>query len=135
MNMSKKPAKTDAVYSYLVKCASQMRTCTYGEVGKALNIAPIGLGLNQLCYIRDICRVAGLPLLSVLCVQAPTRNAGQPGDGFVPGPIQSYLSAAGKESYVRAHKQAAFTFDWSMLDWSALCVEFGPQIATLYDAA
>jgi len=120
----KKPAKTDPVYKFLTKCAREWRTCTYGEVGKALNIAPIGLGLNQLCYIRDICHAAGLPLLTVLCVQAPTRSAGQPGDAFIPHDLRALLSKAGQESYVRSQKTAAMTFDWDAVDWAKLCTEF-----------
>ena len=123
--MKKKPAKTDAVYKYLVKCAEEWRTCTYGEMGKALNIAPIGLGKNQLCFIRDICHAAGLPLLTVLCVQDHKRSAGQPGHNFIPSDMQTLLmSKKGDESFVRAHKIAAMTFDWNELSWFQVCMQF-----------
>lgn len=38
------PAKTKAVFAYLKTCASDMRTVSYQELGRAMNIAPIGIG-------------------------------------------------------------------------------------------
>ena len=50
----KKPAKTDAVFSELVKAARQMRTVTYPELAKIAGLAPSGVGMGRpLGYIRD----------------------------------------------------------------------------------
>lgn len=75
------PAKTKDVFEYLKKCASEMRTASYGEIGKATNVAPVGIG-NQLGYIRDhVCREKGLPWLNAIAVNAETWR---PGESFLP---------------------------------------------------
>lgn len=76
------PAKTKPVLDYLERCAREMRTVTYKEVGEACEIAPVGLG-RQLAFIRDeVCRARGLPWLTAIVVQS--ANDRRPGEGFVP---------------------------------------------------
>ena len=63
-----KPAKTDEVFSELVKAAQGMRTVTYGELANSAKLAKPGIG-RPLGYIRDeVCRARGLPWLTVIAV-------------------------------------------------------------------
>jgi hypothetical protein len=78
------PAKTREVFEYLKKCASQVRTASYGEIGKATDVAPVGIG-KQLGYIRDeVCRAKGLPWLNAIAVNADTWR---PGDSLLPAGV------------------------------------------------
>jgi hypothetical protein len=103
------PTKTKQVFEYLKKCASEMRTATYGEIGEATNVAPVGIG-SQLGYIRDhVCREQGLPWLNAIAVNASTRR---PGDSFLPSGI-----AVGRdeERMWRGMVLQVFVFDWGQI--------------------
>ena len=76
---SNMPAKTTEVFEYVKRCALEPRIVTYGEVGKAVRLAPNGMD-PQLNYIRDmVCAPRGLPCLSAIVVRKDTKI---PGEGF-----------------------------------------------------
>jgi hypothetical protein len=103
------PAKTKEVFEYLKKCASEMRTATYGEIGKATDVTAIGIG-SQLGYIRDhVCREKGLPWLNAIAVNAETRR---PGESFLPAGV-----AVGRdeERLWRGMVLQVFVFDWDQV--------------------
>jgi len=102
------PAKTKEVFEYLKKCASEMRTVTYGEIAEQpqIKLAPQGVGV-PLGYIRDhVCRERGLPWLNAIAVNATTRR---PGDSFLPAGV-----AAGRdeERMWRGMVLQVFVYDW-----------------------
>lgn len=73
------PAKTIEVFEYVKRCALEPRIVTYGEVGKAVRLAPNGMD-PQLNYIRDmVCAPRDLPCLSAIVVRKDTKI---PGEGF-----------------------------------------------------
>ena len=75
------PARTPEVFAYLKRCAREMRTATYGEIGDAVNLPAIGVN-TPLNHIRDrVCLPKGLPWLSALAVNGRTRL---PSDGWLP---------------------------------------------------
>ena len=101
------PAKSREVFEYLKRCASQMRTVTYGEIAEQVDLAKPGVG-RPLGYIRDgICRNRGLPWLNAIAVNAHTDR---PGDGFIPG--DTSLSQIDQELFWRGMVLQVFAFDW-----------------------
>lgn len=102
------PAKTRQVFNYLKRCASQMRTVTYGEIAEEVNLAKPGVG-RPLGYIRDqICRNRGLPWLNAIAVNAYTDR---PGTGFLPEDMN--ISETDQELLWRGMVLQVFAFDWS----------------------
>jgi hypothetical protein len=101
------PAKTGAVFDYLKKCASEMRTVTYGEIAQKHGMGK-GLAVRYaLGYIRDgVCLPRGLPWLNALAVNATTRR---PGDSFLPSGI---TFGKGDERLWRGMVLHVFGFDW-----------------------
>jgi hypothetical protein len=100
------PAKTREVFEYLKTCASEMRTVSYVEVGKATDVHQIGIGA-QLGYIRDhVCRERGLPWLNALAVNATTRR---PGDSFLPAGV---AIGRDEERLWRGMVMQVFAYDW-----------------------
>jgi hypothetical protein len=105
------PAKTTEVFEYLKRCASEMRTVKYGEIGKETNVAPIGIG-SQLGYIRDhVCREKGLPWLNAIAVSG--TKEWRPGKGFLPGDHQ--IPEKDEERLWRGMVLQVFAFDWSQV--------------------
>lgn len=101
-----KPAKTDEVFEYLKRCATQMRTVSYGEIANHVGIAAIGIG-NQLGYIRDrVCRERGLPWLNAIAVRAETWR---PGDSFLPADVSV---GRDEERMWRGMVLQVFVYDW-----------------------
>ena len=103
------PAKTQEVFEYLKKCASEMRTVTYGEIAEVTGLAPQGTA-RPLGFIRDqVCRERGLPWLNAIAVNATTRR---PGDSFLPAGI-----AVGRdeERMWRGMVLQVFVFDWEQI--------------------
>jgi hypothetical protein len=100
------PAKSEQVFNYLKQCAHDMRTVTYGELAKAVGLAPTGIGY-QLGYTRDdICRQRGLPWLNAIAVNADKHR---PGDNFLP---QEFARGQDEERMWRGMVLQVFAYDW-----------------------
>ncbi len=107
------PAKTEKVFEYLKKCAAEMRTVTYGEIAKPVDLAPPGIG-QQLAYIRDeICRKRGQPWLTAIAVNATTRR---PGDSFLP---EGVAQGRDEERMWRGTVLQVFAYDWAPIEFRA----------------
>jgi alkylated DNA nucleotide flippase Atl1 len=101
-----KPPATDAVFAYLKRCAREMRTVTYGELGAAVGLPSTGVG-RQLGYIRDhVCRPRGLPWLNALAVNAATRR---PGERFLP---EGFTMNGQEELFWRGMVLQVYAFNW-----------------------
>lgn len=101
------PAKTKEVFEYLKKCASEMRTVTYGEIAETFSMGKGQAVRYALGYIRDeVCRARGLPWLNAIAVNAQTRR---PGDSFLPAGV-----AVGRdeERMWRGMVLQVFVYDW-----------------------
>lgn len=108
-----KPAKTDEVFSELVKAARAMRTVTYGELAERARLAKPGIG-RPLGYIRDeVCRARGLPWLTVIAVNGKT---GRPGDSFLPR--GAGMDPDDLEVWWRAMVLQVFATDWRGVECS-----------------
>ncbi len=100
------PAKTREVFEYVKKCAGDMRTVSYEEVGDAVGLPAIGMS-KPLGYIRDsICRERGLPWLNAIVVNKGTRR---PGDAFLPAGV---AMGRDEERLWRGMVLHVFGFDW-----------------------
>lgn len=111
------PKNSKAVFEYLRRAASDMRTATYGEIAQAIGldesrqIAPVSLN-HPLAFIRDeICRRRGLPWLNALAVNAETRL---PGDSFLPQGI-----AFGEDDRIlwRGAVLAVYGYPWTTVNF------------------
>lgn len=100
------PSRTREVFEYLKRCASEMRTVTYGELGDAVGLPAIGTA-KPLGYIRDhVCRAQGLPWLNALAVNDKTRR---PGDSFLP---EGVTIGEDEEHLWRGMVLQVFAYDW-----------------------
>lgn len=101
------PAKTEAVFEYLKRCASEMRTVTYGEIAEKFSMGKGQAVRYPLGYIRDdVCRARGLPWLNALVVNAETWR---PGDSFLPAGV---ALGRDEERLWRGMVLQVFAFDW-----------------------
>ena len=104
------PAKTAEVLAILKKRAHDMRTVTYGEIGKETGLFPPGVG-RQVGYIRDnVCRARGLPWLNVIVVNQDSRR---PGDNFLP---EDWPSDELQEHWWRGMVSQVYAYDWSNVE-------------------
>jgi hypothetical protein len=70
-------ARTREVFEYLKKCAREMWTVTYKELGEAVNLPAVALG-KPLGFIRDhICIPRRLSLVNFIVVQTDSRRPGR----------------------------------------------------------
>jgi hypothetical protein len=107
VNVPTPPAGTSQIFEHLKRCASEMRTVTYGELAEISGLAAQGTNV-PLGYIRDhVCRARGLPWLNALAVNKASRR---PGDSFLPAGV-----AMGKDDELlwRGMVLQVFAFDWS----------------------
>ena len=105
------PAKTPDVFDFLKRCAGQMRTVTYDEIG-----GEVGLTATTVCpcidYIRDeICRPRELPWLTTLAVSTETHF---PCDGWLP----DGTAVRGDHHHTFWHGMVlqVFAIDWSKVE-------------------
>ncbi len=107
------PAKTQEVFEYLRKCARDMRTVTYKELGDAVGLPAVGTA-KPLGYILDhICIPRKLPLLTFIAVQSHSRR---PGEGFLPDGLVAEMN----EGLIwRAMVLQVFVYNWSSVDFEA----------------
>ena len=104
-----KPAKTDEVFSELVKAAREMRTVTYGELAARAKLAKPGIG-QPLGYIRDeVCRARGLPWLTVIAVSGTT---GLPSAAYLPTGARIEMDPGDFRVWWRAMVLQVFATDW-----------------------
>ena len=107
------PAKTQEVFEYLRKCASDMRTVTYKELGDKVGLPAVGTA-KPLGYILDhICIPRKLPLLTFIAVQSRSRR---PGKGFLPDGL---IVDMDEDLIWRAMVLQVFGYDWSSVDFEA----------------
>jgi hypothetical protein len=101
------PAKTEAVFEYVKKCAVEMRTVTYKEVAEQVGLVAVGMAF-PLGYIRDhVCRPRGLPWLNVIVVSGgPTKR---PGEKFLP---PKFEFADSEELFWRGMVLQVFAYPW-----------------------
>ena len=107
----KKPAKTDEVFSELVKAAQGMRTVTYRALAKSAGLAESGVGIGYpLGYIRDaVCRPRGLPWLTVIAVSSDTWL---PGAAYLPTGATIEMERGDFRVWWRAMVLQVFATDW-----------------------
>ena len=95
----------------LKQCAGDMRTITYRELGKRVDLAPNGLAA-QLKYIhRNVCLPTGLPDLTVLVVTTEQRR---PAEGGFPSHLVRDTQAF--ESWWRGNVIHVYVSDWSEVE-------------------
>ena len=106
------PAKTKEVFDFLKRCACQMRTVTYDEIGGKVGLTPTDV-CSRLDYIRDgICRPQELPWLTALAVGTDTdTDTRLPHDGWIPDgtPIRDGYH----HTFWRGMVLQVFAIDWS----------------------
>ena len=101
------PVKSAEILAILKRCAHEMRTITYGELGPKVGLPPRFLG-PQLGYIRDhVCRAHGRPWLAAIAVNTGTMR---PGDGFVP---EGMNLNADDDHWWRGMVLQVYAYDWS----------------------
>ena len=105
------PNGTEAVFRHLKKCASDMRTDSYGEIADAAGLPTPLQVFGPLDYIRDkVCRHRGLPWLSAIAVNKDTRR---PGHGFLPGNFVIGDEEDDLPRFWRGMVLQVFATDWS----------------------
>ena len=110
------PAKTKEVFDHLVKCAREMRTATYGEIGDAVGIIALNVGNPHLNCIRDdICIPLGLPWISALGVSTATR---MPSEGWLPDGVA--ISNDHLPMFWRGVVLQVYAVDWSQVEVESL---------------
>lgn len=97
------------IFDHLVRCAGEMRTVSYGELGEMCGLHHRALRV-PLYDILEGCRRRGLPTLTALVVYADTRR---PGDGLWPAD----LPEADREAWWRAEVTRVFAYDWDTVEF------------------
>ena len=104
------PARTPEVLEFLKRCASDMRTVTYGEVAAHIGLTFPPAIIPCLNHIRDqICRPKGLPWLSAIVVGVENHR---PSDRWLPDDVR-IQDGEFPELWWRGIVLQVFAADWT----------------------
>lgn len=110
------PAKTAEVFTAVVLAATERRTPTYGEVGRAAGLTPV-LVLARLHAISQWCEANGYPHLNAIVVNARSQR---------PGRAYARNGEELSDTQFQEAKEAAFAFDWTAVGFPGVNGRGGP---------